>query len=490
MTARALAATLAIAGAAHAETRPGYGGEVIGATLGEPATLDPVAIRSPAETAVAGLVYDTLYRCLADGTIVPHLALELPTVDGQTARIRVRTVARHDGGTLGPGDVAASLERLRASGAGWLLAGVGKIGVEGDAVLLSLPHPIPDLAARLATPPSAIVPAGRPGTASSAIGSGPFALVRVDRRGRRVILRAFDQHFAGRPYVDQIELGWFLAADAEVRRYEVGSAHLSLRGATTFIGHQPKYKNSEVEGPGTMLVYVGFGRAHPAALGSRDLRRALSLAIPRGGFTAVGTGERVVPAAGPLPVELGGVAAADRDKHGDLDAARTALRAAQGKVPELAPASLGKLELEILVDAGRPDDREVAERVLLALDKLGIAARITAVGAVDLAERVAAGKCDLYVGVLPAVSAEPALLWAAAFAAGGDGWARAALDKGALDKTAAAREFAARLPIVPLYHRGLRVSHRADLRNLAVDMTSRLGLADAFFHGAPERARK
>lgn len=93
------------------------------------------------------------------------------------------------------------------------------------------------------------------------------------------------------------------------------------------------------------------------------------------------------------------------------------------------------------------------------------------------------------MGQLPAASTDPTLLWAAAFAAGGDGWARGQLAKGAIDARAAATEFAARLPILPLYHRSIQVVHRTDLRDLTVDIAGRIGLADAFFFGGPERAK-
>jgi ABC-type transport system substrate-binding protein len=487
--ARAALATCAIAAVAHAETRPSYGGDVVASLLGEPATLDPVAARSVSEITLTGLVFDNLYRMAPDGTIAPHLALALPEVSGSTARIALRTVETHAGGTLGPADVVASLERLRGSKAGWILAGVGAAAIDGDTVVLPLDHAMPELAARLALPQAAITPGGSAVGATGVIGSGPFSVVQVDRKKRKVVLRAFDNHFAGRPYVDELELSWFVAADAEVRRFETGGAHLSLRGATTFTGHQPKYKNGDVEGPDSLLVFVGFGSAHPAVTGNRDLRKALSLALPRGGFSTIGSGEHVTLAGGPLPIDFGGVDASATVRAGDLDAAESALRAAAAKVPELAAAKIGSLSLEILVDASHPDDGEVAERVVRALDKLGIASKITSLGAVELADRVAAGKCDLWVGQLPAVASDPALLWASAFAAGGDGWAKGQLAKGAIDPAGAAKEFAARLPILPLYHRSIRVSHRTDLRDLTVDACGRVGLADAFFFGGPERAK-
>lgn len=486
--ARTVVVACAIAATAHGESRPGYGGDVIGALLGEPATLDPINARTDAEVTLVGLVFDTLYRLDADNQIQPHLATTMPHADGGSVVIDVRTVDTHDGKTLGAADVAASLERVRTSAVGWILADVTAVRADGDRVLLDVAHAIPDLAARLAMPQTSITPGGA-AVGAAPDGSGPFALVQLDRKKRKVVLKAFDGHFAGPPYVAQLELSWFTAADAEVRRFETGGAHFSLRGATTFTGHQPKYKSAVAEADASVLVFVGFGKAHPAVTGNKDLRAALSLALARNGFTTIGTGELVVPAGGPLPPSAGGVAATARDKNGDADAAAAAFAAAQAKVSELADGKLASLSLELLIDSSRPDDREVAERVVLALHKLGLETTITPVGAADLADRVAAGKCDLWIGQLAAASTVPDMLWAAAFDAGGDGWAKAELTKGPLDRTAAAKEFAARLPIVPLYHRAVRVSFRTDLKAIAVDAVGRLTLADAFFYGRPERAK-
>jgi ABC-type transport system substrate-binding protein len=484
-----LAGAVAFAATAHGESRPEYRGDVVAALLGEPATLDPVLARTQSELSLVGLVFDPLYRVGADGTITPYLAVALPDVSGLTATIQVRTVDVHGGGTLGPADAAAALERLRTSAAGWILGGVTGVAADGDRVVLTLSHDIPDLAARLAMPQTSITPGGKPIGATGVVGSGPFSLVNFDRKKHRIMLAAFERHHAGRVYVDQLELSWFTTADGEVRRFETGGAHLSLRGATTFTGHQPKYKYGQVEGPDTLLIYVGFGTAHPKIAANKDLRRAVSLAVPRAGFETIGAGETVTPAGGPLPVDFGGTPATQRDRNGDLDAAKTALAAAAGKVPELADGAIASLSLEVLIDGSRPDDKEVADRVVLALHKLGIEATIATVTAVELADRVAAGKCDLWIGHLAAASTEPALLWAAAFEAGGDGWARGQLDKGALDAAVAAKEFAARLPILPLYHRSIRVAYRTDLRNLEVDAGGRVGFADAFFFGGPERAK-
>jgi hypothetical protein len=124
--------------------------------------------------------------------------------------------------------------------------------------------------------------------------------------------------------------------------------------------------------------------------------------------------------------------------------------------------------------------------VLRALDKLGLRGRITAVAAPELARRIAAGTCDLYIGQLAAPAASPAVLYAQAYAAAGD---RDVADKlmagGPVDVARVRAAFATRLPILPLYHRAVRVHHRRDLRGSWFDGASRLGVADLFMWGSP-----
>ena len=95
--------------------------------------------------------------------------------------------------------------------------------------------------------------------------------------------------------------------------------------------------------------------------------------------------------------------AALREKSTALTARKEALNAELDALKALETRiETGKTTLEILVDASRPDDREVAERVVNALDKLGLVATIAAVPAPELARRIDAGACDLYVGQLAA----------------------------------------------------------------------------------------
>ena len=85
-----------------------------------------------------------------------------------------------------------------------------------------------------------------------------FVLKSFSRAKRRVLLAVDDRYFAGRPFLNKLELRWYAKAEDEARGYEAGLAHVSQRGSIAFAGHQPKYRTRTVQSPATLLVYVGF----------------------------------------------------------------------------------------------------------------------------------------------------------------------------------------------------------------------------------------
>ncbi|HEU4731626.1 MAG TPA: ABC transporter substrate-binding protein [Kofleriaceae bacterium] len=485
---RAVALAVFVATGAHAETRPHYGEAVEASLPGAPVELDPVAAQGHADLTVIGLVFDTLYTIGPDGTVAPHLAIALPVLDPArgVAHVAIRRgVVFHDGTPLTPGDVAASLERVRQAG-GWVLAPVAAVRASGDGIDLTLRAPTVDLATLLALPQTAITRHGQPPAPRRPIGSGPFAIEAFDAVHRKLVLKAFDDHFAGRPYLDRLELAWFDTPDGEARRFEIGASQLSARGVGAFAGARPKYPAAEVESPAALLLFVGFGKRHPAITSDRGFRRALDLAIDRGALATITTGERTLPTRLPLPVEAGATVLDAAGRAGDADRARAQLADAARRTAALARPALDGVKLAIVIDETRPDDREIALRVSRGLDKLQIGSAIEVVAPDKLREREARGDCDLWIGQLAAPISVPAAWWGAAFAAGDDDWAQRRAAAGTLDSTAAAAAFATRLPIVPLMFRSLLVWHRVDVHGLGFDAIGRPGFADLYwFRGKP-----
>lgn len=479
MAARLTLLALLAASVARGESRPGYGGKLVGSLLSQPTTpnapnapttIDPLLAASYAELTLVGLVFDGLYRVDAAGRVVPHLAEAMPTTAGLEARIPLRAGVRfHDGKPLKPADVVASLQRAqRAPVTEWALAPVDRIAADGQTLVVTLKRATPELAALLALPQLVVTPGGR-APARGAVGSGPFVLKRMD--AGKVELAAFPEHFAGRPYLDGLTLRWRENADAEARAYEAGEADFSLRGAVGFAGHEPKYPTGALEGPATILAYLAFGRAHAEVTGDVDFRRAVSLALGRAALRHLGSGERVIPALAPASPDLGGPTPGPEESAARVDAARAALRRVRAPLPRA---------LELLIDRTRPDDAEVAARIVAALDQLGLAVSYTALPPNELQRRVAAGQCDLWLGQLVAPGTDATFEVAAAFAAAADRFATVQMAVGPLAGASLALAFDARLPVVPLYHRSVRVHYRKIVYGLGFDGLGRLSLADAF----------
>jgi len=483
---RVIVVVACVATLAHAETRPRYGGKVEGALSGAPVTFDPVAAQTHAELTVVGLVFDTLYTVGADGVVQPHLALGPPVFDPARTSAHIalrRGVQFHDATPLSASDVADSLERVRTK-VGWLLAPVTAIRASGDGVDLTLRVPVAELSTLLALPQTAITKHGQAPAAGKPIGSGPFAVDGFDPVNKKLGLKAFDEHFAGRPYLDRLELGWFDTPDGEARRFETGAAQLSGRGVGAFAGAQPKYQASHVESPAALLLFVGFGKQHAQITGDKMFRRALDLALDRGALVTITTGERTLPTRLPLPIEAGAPVLDAAGRAGDATAARAVLDDAGKRIAALARPGLDAVKLVIIIDETRPDDRELALRVSRGLDKLGIHFTIEAVAADKLRDRAAKGDCDLWIGQLAAPVSVAVAWWGMAFAAGNDGWAQAQLAAGALDPADAIKEFGGRLPIVPLMFRSLLVWYRTDVHGLGFDASGRPGLADLYWFKA------
>jgi len=484
---RAVVVVACVARLAHAESRPHYGGVVEGSLFGAPIVFDPAFAEAHADLTIVGLVFDTLYTVGLDGTVAPHLALGLPVVDPArgVAHVAIRHgVVFHDGSLLQASDVADSLERVRTK-VGWLLAPVTAIRASGDGVDLVLRAPASELGTLLATllalPQAAITKHGQASAAGRPVGTGPFVIDGLDPRGKKLVLRAFDDHFAGRPYLDRLELGWFDTPDGEARRFETGAAQLSARGVGAFAGAQPKYPAAEVESPAALLLFVGFGKQHPQITSDRRFRRALDLALDRGALATITTGEHTRPTRVPLPIEAGAAMLDAAGQAGDAEAARAVLAEAGKQVPALTAASLHGVKLAIIIDETRPDDRELALRVSRGLDKLGIGFTIEAVPADKLRDRVAGNTCDLWIGQLAAPVGFATAWWGMAFAAGNEGWVQTRLAAGELDPAEVAKQFADRLPIVPLMFRSLLIWHRTDVHGLGFDALGRPGLADLYW---------
>ncbi len=476
---------------AHAESRPLYGKSLVASLLEEPVVVDPVLARTHTDLTVVSLFFDTLY-IVREGKVMPHLAASLPdTSDPLRVVVALRDgVAFHDGVALRAEDVVSSLERLRKSDMGFLLEGVKRIRVvppsassPGLRVELILRSADPALARRLSGLHTSIAKESVKPSWRRIAGTGAWKLRKRSVRDRVLSLRANDAHFAGRPFLDSLSLRWHVTADAEARDYEAGMAHLSSRGSIAFAGHRPKYATANRQADLHILSYVGFGCANPLYR-EAAFRRAISLAIGRSGMRQIGSGERVFPTTTVLPPKRAPRAFALRSNP---RASRSLLAGLSTRYPQLESKTLS---LQLLVNESRPDDAVSAARVAAGLFELGIATRIVSLRGDEFHRRIRSDDCDLFIGqlapgggLLTTSGAAGLTFLRKAFAIAGH--VKDAKKYFREGRAELERNFAKAMPLVPLFHRSLRVHYRSNVEGLRFTGARTLDYPGIFIHGDP-----
>ncbi len=467
----------------HAESRPAYGKKLVASLLEEPLVVDPLLARSHTDMTVIGLLFDTLYR-IEGGQLLPHLAVSLPDhSDPLQVRITlIPDVRFHDGSVMRAQDVVASLQRLQKSELGYLLETVERIevgavnNVEAAApptVVFAMRKADPTLARRLANLHSAIVLRGEAPQWRRIVGSGPWKLKTRSMRARTLTLESHSSYFGGRPYLDELVLHWYEHAAAEARQYEAGASQVSARGQIAFAGHRPKYSTKSMEANIRALAYLGFGKAS-AITAETDFRRAVSAAIGRWGMREIGSGESISPSNAVLRPRL------KPRRFAMLANPKLAARLLQ-TLSSRYPALEAKTQsLRLIVNRSRPDDAEVAARVAAALFAHGIKTKIEVLPAKTFARRSRSGLCDLYIGQLAPGRLLPTDLLRKAFVIAGH--VKTAYGLTGKSRTAIERRFDRELPMLPLFHRALRLHYRGDVGGVR---PAALRYSDLFYYGEP-----
>src|SRR5690349_12941980 len=183
---------------AHAATRPHFGGTLRIEMRAAPILFVPdSSSNSPdaADDRITSMVFETLARLDSNGTPQPGLAISWErSPDSKRWVFTLRPdVKLHNGAMLQSATVAASLQ---SSNPGW------KVQALADTVVLESETPVLDMPAELARASNAIVARE---SNKTPIGTGPLRMAE-GRAGVHARLQAFDYHWAGRPFLDSIEI--------------------------------------------------------------------------------------------------------------------------------------------------------------------------------------------------------------------------------------------------------------------------------------------
>jgi ABC-type transport system substrate-binding protein len=357
---------------ALAESRPHYGGILRIAMKESPQTLDPAGAGVPGS--ISRLVFETLITLDDRGRPQPLLATSWQSDPGsQRWRLFIRGGVSFSDGT--PLDSAAVAASLRNSNPGW------KLSAASDMVMIETESAAPDLPAELALARNSIVRR----IAGKLSGTGPFVVAQWDP-GKRAMLTANDQYWAGRPFLDSVQVDFAKNDHEQALSLDLGKADV-IEVAPESI-HRARAENRIVmtSEPEELMALV-FAR-DPASEDETHARNALGLSIDTAAVNNVvlqGGGD---PSGALLPNWISGYAFVFSGAGG-MDRARQE-RAQSKHVPSW---TLG-------FDTSDAVARVIAERVLLNARDAGITLQLASTGSSDL-------RSDLRLVRIPLASSDP-----------------------------------------------------------------------------------
>jgi ABC-type transport system substrate-binding protein len=365
---RSLAATSLLVAAvivsATAESRPHYGGTLRVMMQSTPGALELPANPAPVDywdaTRTLSLIGDTLVSLDAQDRPQPGLAtvwLSDPNNRQWQFTIRPR-VKFHDGTAASPAAIAEILGALHPN---WT------VRASADSVSIESETSIPSLLAELALPRNLLVKRNDTGLP---VGTGPF-LVAQWQPGRTLRLAANDASWAGRPFVDgvEIEFGKSLRDQSialELNKVDVIEAAPQAAGGSQRPGTSSSSPSMPLPVELMALVFSMNSKAQDPRL-----REALALAIDRKPIQSVllkGAGE---PAASILPNWMTGYAALF-SAEADAQRARTLLAGSQ------------RPTLDLSYDPRDPQAQLIAERIALNAREVGLTVQVSLSGTEDV----------------------------------------------------------------------------------------------------------
>ncbi|MBI3478120.1 MAG: hypothetical protein HY010_20495 [Acidobacteria bacterium] len=355
-----LLAAASLLNVAAGETHPRYGGTLRVMMQAAPSTLELNTTGSSADywdsARILAMIADNLVNIDIVGRTQPKLALSWQVdLNGKRVQFTLRHgVKFHDGTPASSADVAQILGERHKD---W------SVHASGDLLTIDSESPSSSLLAALALPDSAIVKRGPNGLP---IGTGAFRIAEF-QPGKSLKLTANEESWAGRPFVDviQIELGRSLREQSLA--FELGRADVVEAMP------QPPALNSGAQRIRTSLPVELLALVFPANSRAQDarLREAVALAIDRKPIQSVllkGAGE---PAASILPNWMTGYGAAF-PAQANVQRARVVL--ADSRQPSLS----------LSYDPRDPQAQLIAERIALNAREAGITLQVSLSGVPDI----------------------------------------------------------------------------------------------------------
>jgi peptide/nickel transport system substrate-binding protein len=344
---------------ARASERPRYGG-LLRVEMRErlnsmdPRGWNPEAADAGAAERLLGLVFERLVRMNDAGQLQPALAISWQHDANFTRwQLQIRAgVKFHDGTPLNADAVVAALQAEDA--ARW------NSSAAGAAVVLEFKSPRPNLLVELATGRSFIFRAAQ----DTVVGTGAFRITDWQAQ-KRLELKANEDDWAGRPFVDRIEIALGVSSQQQEVDLESGKVDvIELLPSLTRRASQVSGARVSASAPLELWALVIAPRG--AAVYDPRFTQVLSMAIDRAAIVNVLLQRQGEPAGSLLPQWLSGYAFLFSTEANVVDAKK--IRAEYSASP-----------LQTLVyDGGDPSAALVAQRIALNARDAGINLNVSA----------------------------------------------------------------------------------------------------------------
>ncbi len=344
-----------------AETRPHYGGTLRVMLQSAPTALELPANDTPADywdvARALSLIGDTLVKLDAQDRPQPGLAVSWQSdPSGRHWQFTLRRgVKFHDGSAASPAAVAQILGALHPA---W------NVRASADSVSIDSETASPSLLAELALPRNLLL---KRNSNNLPIGTGAF-LVADWQPGKLLKLAANEESWAGRPFVDAVEIEFGKSLRDQAIALELDKTDIIETAPQAAIGSQRHDTSSSLSLPVELLALV-FS-ANSKAQDPR-LREALALAIDRKPIQSVllkGAGE---PAASVLPNWMTGYSAVFSSQSNPQRARALIVESRQPT-------------LNLSYDPRDPQAQLIAERIALNARDVGITVQVSLSGATDI----------------------------------------------------------------------------------------------------------
>ncbi len=322
-------------------------------------------------------IFDRLLMRTRDGAWEPALAESWERLDDTAWRFSLRNdVTWHDGRQFTAADVEFTLERVAGDGTlAWhdRFSVIREVEVVHDfEVIIHTHEPDAILLNRLAGTGAAIVPRhvieenGWSAFQNSPIGTGPFRFVEW-RRDDRLLFEAYDQHWRGRPAIDELVFRFIPESSTRVGELLTGGVDIAVNVPPQDVDRIRASSTAKVAPQPTNRVMLLLLRTGSGAVTADPrVREAIDYAIDNQLLIDLAMGGLGVPTRARI---TNGVSAAPADLY------NTYLHDPDRAVSLLAEAGYGPGELTVTLQGGSgrvPNDREQAELIAAMLEAVGI----------------------------------------------------------------------------------------------------------------------